>query len=250
MKIGKVFLRTGVVLLSALCLLVFQVVTNSILADTRVYAKGQFETLAPNTITLTPAIEDGTPIPTPLPTVGPGQSFEQGDENLPKIADESKVGGEQYGYARLDDDPSLFLIWSTDERGTHYLVVGENSDILTGGNDPEMGFRSLVRKRNQLRTDIDLSVANKEEHRSSGTWFRIGTVLILGGAIVCTIITGGFCGVAIAPIAAGPFWASLTQDSRARIEQNNVESLAGVLEETERNLRFQLKLGQSTESGS
>lgn len=250
MKIGKVFLRTGVVLLSAFCLLVFQVVTNTILAETTVYAKGQFETLAPNTVTLTAPVVAGTPIPTPLPTVGPGQSFESGDEDLPKTAQGSKVGDDLYGFARLKDDPSLFLIWSTDEIGTHYLVVGEDSEILTGRSDPEMGFRNLVRRRNELRTDFDLAVANKEEHRGLATWFRGGSLVILGVALVCTILTGGACGAAIAPIALAPLWASLNQDSSARIEENSVESLQGVLEETESNLRFQLELGQATEPGS
>ena len=77
----------------------------------------------------------GTPIsvPTPIPTLGPGQYFEE--ENKPDVS-LIEGGDEQFGYGPLKDNPSLYAMWMTDEDGTHYFVVPKGDDSLLGDKDP------------------------------------------------------------------------------------------------------------------
>ena len=207
MKIGKVFLRTGVVLLSAFCLLVFQVVTKSILAKTRVYAKGQFETLAPNTVTITPAVEGGTPAPTPISTLEPEDYFDEDDESRPEYQ-EIEDGDRWFGYAEVRDDPDSYLMWFTDEDGTHYRLVSSDSKVLFGTIDPstgerrENGYDQLIADRDTLIKDLDdLRLEISGEANSRDGSFLAAGIVIGGGLIVCIFLTAGLCTIA-APIAA------------------------------------------------
>ena len=249
MKIGKVLARTGIILFSAVCLTVFQLANSILFAKSNASAQNHFPTLAPNTVTLTPPIEDGTPIPTPIPTIGPGATFEEGDPNLPEIDEDGRVGDDEYGYYQLPEDPSLYLIWTTNENGTHYTVVSADSDILSGGENPDMGFLTLVDQREQLHTNIELARDNRETKRSNATLLRWGTIGLLAGGVVCTIASGGLCGLALIGIAATSFFASTQDDSDAEVYQNSVDSELEQLRTVEGDLRFRQRIAQSTETG-
>jgi len=149
----------------------------------------------------------------------------------------------------LPEDPSLYLIWTTNENGTHYTVVSADSDILSGGENPDMGFLTLVDQREQLHTNIELARDNRETKRSNATLLRWGSIGLLAGGVVCTIVSGGLCGLALIGIAATSFFASTQEDSDGEVYQNSVDSEAQQLSTVEGDLRFRQKIADSIETG-
>lgn len=149
----------------------------------------------------------------------------------------------------MPEDPSLYLIWTTNDNGTHYTVVSADSDILSGGENPDMGFLTLVDQREQLHTNIELARDNRETKRSNATLLRWGTIGLLAGGVVCTIASGGLCGLALIGIAATSFFASTQEDSDAEVYQNSVDSELEQLRTVEGDLRFRQRIAQSTETG-
>lgn len=149
----------------------------------------------------------------------------------------------------MPEDPSLYLIWTTNENGTHYTVVSVDSDILSGGENPDMGFLTLVDQREQLHTNIELARDNRETKRSNATLLRWRTIGLLAGGVVCTIASGGLCGLALIGIAATSFFASTQEDSDAEVYQNSVDSELEQLRTVEGDLRFRQRIAQSTETG-
>lgn len=249
MKISKVLARTGILLFSALCLLVFQLANSILLGNTVALAQDEFPTVPPSDAEFESPIEDLDPIPTPIPTIGPGTTFEEDDPNLPEIDEDGRVGDDEYGYYQLPEDPSLYLIWTTNEDGTHYTVVAADSDILSGGENPDMGFLKLVDQREQLHTNIELARDNRETKRSNATLLRWGTIGLLAGGVVCTIASGGLCGLALIGIAATSFFASTQEDSDGEVYQNSVDSEVQQLSTVEGDLRFRQKIANSIETG-
>lgn len=94
----------------------------------RAYAGQDFPTVVP--INATFAAPVGTAIPTsvPIPTLGPGQFFD--DDAKPRLI--SSHGDDRFGWGELAEDSDLVLIWVTDEQGTQYLVAEKDSDFFLG----------------------------------------------------------------------------------------------------------------------
>lgn len=207
MKIGKILARTGVLLFSALCLLVFQLANSILTGNTIALAQNDFPTLPPNTVTLTPAVEGGTPAPTLISTLAPEDFFDEDDEDRPEYED-IEAGDRWFGYGEVKDDPDSYLMWFTDEEGTHYRLVSSDSDVLFGTIDPstgerrENGYDQLIADRETLIDDLDdlrLEISGEANSRD-GSFLGAGIVLG-GGLVICLILTAGICAIA-APIAA------------------------------------------------
>ena len=247
MKTSKILLRTGVLVLSAFCLVVFQVSLSSILVDSPAYAQ-PFATLAPNTATLDPAGVVGTPIaPSIIPTIGPGERFEQGDSYLESIDKDGIVGDGTYGYYKIPENPNAVLIWTTDGTGTHYLVVEEGSHVLTGGADPENGFYKLVQRREELQIANDTARLNRDTHKESAGLMRAGSIVAFGAAIGC-VVTGVLpCVLGLLGIGAAAFVASIGQDDDTGEQQNSITTNNEQIADIEGQMRFQQRIGQAAE---
>lgn len=144
------------------------------------FAYSQFGTVPPISPDVPTPIGESDAVPTPLPTLGPGQYFDADDPGRPEIDPDGVVGDGAFGYMELAGEDGLYLVWMTDELGTHYLVVDENSDLLTGGADLEAGFFELAARREQLNEAVALARDQQATHQRSGRNLRWGTIAILG----------------------------------------------------------------------
>ena len=163
MKYSKVLARTGILLFSALCLLVFQLANSILLGNTVALAQDEFPTVPPSDAEFESPIEDLDPIPTPIPTIGPGATFDEDDPNLPEIDEDGRVGDDEYGYYQLPEDPSLYLIWTTNEDGTHYTVVAADSHIGYPGGY-EQCSRNIDPQRTREQGCSRILEANQQEY--------------------------------------------------------------------------------------
>ena len=198
MKLRKIILRTGIVVVSAFCLIVFQVPLVSILNDSSVYAQ-PFATLPRSTVTVDPAGVLETPVGPmilPIPTIGPGQMFTEDQVLLlPKVLRPDLLDTE-YGYSEILGRPGLFLVWSTDDFGTkRYFVLQQGNEYLN----------RIVAAVDRVRTDA-------LEMKKELPWWKAigGTIvgLVLGGVgLVCGF--GAVVSLAATPISA-PLTAALT----------------------------------------
>lgn len=202
-------LRIGLIVLTSVSLVLCPLAWGS-QATTQVAFAGQpFSTLVPVQATFTPPI--GSPIPTtiPIPTLGPGQYFEQGDPRLPDEIDIEK-GDEQFGYGPLNDEETLYLMWYTDENGTHYRVVDNTSQVLFGSVDPitgerrDNGFDKKVEQREKLKGELsDLNVALRGEERAVNRSYGFSALLLGVGLGICILASAGLCTLATPIVAAG-----------------------------------------------
>ena len=199
MKLRRILLRTGIVVVSAFCLIVFQISLGSILNDSPAYAQ-PFATLVPNVATVDPAGVVGTPVgPTPFPTIGPGQFFR--DENKPDVL--SKTGDDDFGYGQVVGKPGVYLVWTSDERGTHYHTVDLTNGEFFGETLPD-DFETLVQRRIDKLSEINAKSAEidsqQAQRRSSNTYALVAVGL---GAVACMIVTLGGCAIPFAAAALG-----------------------------------------------
>jgi len=242
----KAISRAGLIVVIAISLFVCPLLTGDYglgYGVPRVAEARQIE-FTPHVATLE---AEGTPESATLPTLGPGQSFEDGDPSLPVMEEESLVGDSIYGFGRLLGDPDLYLVWMTDGNGKHYLVVQGTSEVLTGGNDPDSGYLRLVRNRKATAAEILSSYDDSQTQARAATNLRWGTIGFLAASGICFVFTGGVC-VTLIAAAAVPFWASVGSDTDAELERNEIESDRLLLQETEAALRSQFRIGQALES--
>lgn len=220
MKTSKILLRTGVLALSAFCLVVFQVSLNSILVDSPAYAQ-PFATLAPSTATIAPAGVVGTPVgPTPFPTIAPGQSFSEGQEEfLPDVLRPDLLDSE-YGYSEILGKPGLFLVWSTDEFGTkRYFVLDQDNEYL------QAIITEVDKVRNNwLEMRNELPLAKAIAGAIIGVVLGVVGLVCAGGAVVSLLgtpisapVTGGLtaCAGGAFTLSAGAF--GMAVDGAGRI---------------------------------
>jgi len=240
-------LQLGLVVLTTISLLVCPLAWGAQATIQVAFAGQPFTTLVPVQATFTPPVGSPMPSPIPIPTLGPGQYFEQGDSNRPKVDPNSIVGDAGFGYGRLAENLDLYVIWTTDEDGTHYLTVHKDSEILSGGSDPDGGFFNLVRERESILEGIELAVANQSTERAASERFGWGALGVVGLGIVCVVLTGGTC-LAFAGVAGGALWLSLSKDTEVDLIENQLESDREVLGEVEGNLGFVFSVGQVTEA--
>ena len=179
------------------------------------HAYQQFGTIPPETREFEQAVTPILDIPTPLPTVGPGSSFDE--KPAVKFTEE---GDDRFGYGPLEGSDELCAVWTTDETGTHYVIVHKDSELLratedtvTGGRH-ENGIEQLIKQREDIKQLLDQELGQAGSRlASSNRSFSLGMGLAVGAAAACVFITLGVCGI-IAGIAGGFLFAAYNgQDS-------------------------------------
>jgi hypothetical protein len=225
-------LQLGLVVLTTISLLVCPLAWGAQAAIQVAFAGQPFTTLVPVQATFTPPV--GSPIPTtiPIPTLGPGQSFTA--DNKPDLI--SKLGDDEFGYGKIAGKPGLYLMWVTDERGTHYFTVDGTDQQFNSGETAD-DFTDFIGQREEKRLQIEEKQAEIDIHRNK-RWTSDGVgLLIIGfGALVCGIVTGGAC---FAPFAVGALTAvgnAVAENSAAQSLQPSLEALQGDLDQIDANL--------------
>jgi len=240
-------LRRACVAVIAVAIIACPLSATAYLAPTSALAQRQIGTVPPVSPNIPTPIGETGPIPTPLPTLEPGQYFESDDPNKPPVDPDSIVGDLKFGYGRSEDNPDLYVVWMTDQNGTHYLTVHKDSEILSGGSDPAGGFIDLVRERERIRADIDLAVANQATERRARDRFAGGAFGAAAIGLACVAITAGTC-LAFVGVAAAAVWLSLSKDTETELIQNQIDRDQKDLSQIEGNLRFGFRVGQTTEA--
>lgn len=179
----------------------------------------------------------------PIPTLGPGQVFERDDPNRPRLDPDTIIGYQGFGFAQLTENSKLYAVWITDGEGTHYLIVPHDSEVLTGGTNPDGGFFHLAPLLEPLFDQIKTAGDDRKEHHETANNFRVSTLVV--GIVwgICVIATEGLC-LALGGFGGGLFGGSMLKDNDAAIQQNAIDSLNRQLEDVERRMRGKFKIGQ------
>ena len=182
--------------------------------------------------------------PAPSPTLGPGQYFEEDDLNKPELDPDTIVGDRKFGFAQIIDNPGLYAVWITDADGTHYLIVENTSEVLTGETDPKRGFFYLADRRKTLKDNILRTYDQMTKHRDTANNFRLGSG---GGAFawaLCAWITGGWCLSALG-IAGAFYGLAENKDNDVEIQQILLKGYRDEFTDCERLMRGKFKIGQT-----
>ncbi len=241
MKIAKVFFRASFLLFSAFCLLIFQLGTSVLTSTSSAYADQPFPTVVPVDPDFEAPIKEEILVPTPIPTIGPGSTFDQEDPSRPqeKFIEE---GDDRFGYGPMAGSDDLYVVWTTDNTGTHYLVVHEDSDYLRGTRDSaaggrhENGFDNLVKQREAEKIVRDEEIAIMDSRDSAAERsFSLGLGIALVGGIVCMAATLGACAPIIA-VGGGFILAAFASQDSARSHDASARVHGNAVREMERRL--------------
>ena len=171
---------------------------------------------------------EGTRQAATLATVGPGQSFEEGDPTRPKVMG-IEDGDNQFGYGPLSGDPDLYAVWVTDSQGTHYLIVHKDSELLRGDVDSatgqryQNGFDKYIRDREVIVSGLQSLNTSIRSHDESGKrFFNIGLPILAGAAVVCAVVTFGTCAPFIALGGAFMVPAFTNQESARALDDERL----------------------------
>jgi hypothetical protein len=169
------------------------------------------------------------PLPTLLPTVGPGQLYERDDAGRPAV---NVIAGDQrFGYGYVTDRPGLMAVWVTNESGTWYLIVEEGSPLIVGQGE-QHGFAWYINERANALRDIAASYDDMTTYNDTADDFFVGAMVLGVGGAACFFFTVGLCTVLIGG-AIGGAWLMETNQSNAELEQNDLESLRAGLYDLE-----------------
>ena len=236
-------IRLGVTLILVILIIAGPMIYASYISIGSAYAYEQFGTIPPEDRDFD-AIFTATPdILTPIPTIGPGSTFEQGDTNNPGIRFIEK-GDTVFGYGPLNGSDELYALWTTDKDGTHYVVVDKDSILLRGGIDLatnsryENGFDDLIKQREEKKNLLDQEVAKIDpQDNTANSIFNIGAAAATVGAVVCILATFGVCapivGIGAALMVGGFASQAVAREYRASagVLAHSVESIEGQLVE-------------------
>jgi hypothetical protein len=135
----------------------------------------------------------------PVPTLGPGQYFEEDDPNRP---DPKKVlitsfGDDFFGYGRIRDTNNLYLVWVSDRDGTHYLIIDGNAP---GFMDPARTdeFSDLIADMSSKQQAVLEKMAELQRERAAGRDYffysmlsgTIGLGCLISGQLQCSVPAG------------------------------------------------------------
>lgn len=233
MRLAKVLLRASILLFSALCLLIFQLGTSVLASTIPAYAEQPFPTVVPVDPDFEDPIDEEIPTPIPLPTIGPGSTFDKKPDV--KFTEE---GDEEFGYGPLEGSEDLYAVWTTDENGTHYVVVHKDSALLRGSVDSvtgeryENGFEHLIDQREAAKKLLVQEVTQGESRlASSNTFVALGTGLVVAAAGICIIVSLGAC-APVAVVGSALLVAAFTEqaDSSSHLVSaiNHAEEIASL----------------------
>ncbi|MFQ5921814.1 MAG: hypothetical protein ACE5M4_03135 [Anaerolineales bacterium] len=176
--------------------------------------------MPPIAVTFDAPVTDVPPIPTPILTIGPGQSFIEGEEDfLPELLRPDLLDSE-YGYSEILGRPGLFLVWSTDEFGTkRYFVLDEDSEYL------QAIITEVDKVRNNwLEMQNELPLAKAIAGAIFGVVLGVVGLVCAGGAVISLLgtpvsapVTGGLtaCAGGAFTLSAGAF--GMAVDGAGRI---------------------------------
>jgi len=186
------------------------------------------------------------------PAFGPGQSYTE--SNKPEVS-YIEGGDQEFGYGPTKEDADVYLMWTTDETGTHYYTVAADSDqllgtrdALTGSRQPN-GFVHIIEgyeTKAQEVSDQELEVNKHQNARMSWNGGAVGTAL--AGGLICGIVTGGACYVAFGAAAIGAWVYGLVQKGEMASAQEGLDRLQGQLDRLELDLRG--KFDQTIDAGA
>lgn len=204
MRLTKVLLRASILFFSAFCLLIFQLGISVFSPTGSAYANQPFPTVVPVDPDFEDPIDEEIPEPLQMVAVRPGSKFEESDPDRPSVQF-TEEGDAEFGYGPMVGDDDLYVVWTTDEDGTHYIVVHKDSALLRGSEDSGTGGRhpngidELVRQREEVKQKFVQEVTQAEARvDTSNRSFTVGIGLALVGSAVCIFATLGAC----APIVA------------------------------------------------
>jgi hypothetical protein len=229
----KLRIRIGLLVTSAVAVALCPLTTAALFSARPASARQPFSTVQPVQPTFTPPVGTTAPIPTPLPTLGPGQGF----DSTTKPETITEVGDDEFGYGEIADKPGLYLVWITDENGTHYYTM-DGSDPQFRGSTRDDDFSDLIDARAETLRELGDKQDEIEKHQTQRTTYDVVALGIIGiGALVCGVITGGLC---FAPFAVGALTAvgnAAAQNGAAQSLQPTLDELQGDLDQDEANLR-------------
>ena len=226
-------IQVGLIALSVTAIALCPVATAALLTTNPASAFQPFGTVPPVSPSVPTPIGTTAPVPTPMPTLGPGQGFDQST----KPAVITEIGDDEFGYGEIADKPGLYLVWITDENGTHYYTM-DGSDPQFRGSTRDDDFSDLIDARAETLTELGNKQDEIEKHQTQRTTYDVVALGIIGiGALVCGVITGGLC---FAPFAVGALTAvgnAAAQNGAAQSLQPTLDELQGDLDQDEANLR-------------
>jgi len=245
--------RIIAILVTIVSVAIYPMVTSIALADNSIYVNGldQPFDFTPNvkqlelTSIAATAVAGGMAAP-PL-TLSPGQLYSE--ENKPEVS-HIEDGDDEFGYGPSKDDPDVYVVWMTDQNGTHYFTVAADSDELLGTLDEatnsraQNGYVHVVADRDsKLQEVIDMEEkANRHQNLRMGSHgASVGTAVV--GAIVCGLLTAGACIVAFGVAAVGAWALGVQQNGEKLSAQDSLERLDGQLSDI--GAELQGKFGQA-----
>ncbi|MCH8341526.1 MAG: hypothetical protein IIA51_08240 [Chloroflexi bacterium] len=178
------------------------------------------------------AVADGIVMLTP--TLGLGQLH--GEENKPALSQTEK-GDKLFGYGPSLEDYEVYVIWMTDENGTHYYTVGATSKELLGTEDPasgsraENGYKHFIEAREELKDNINgkqMEANRAQNSRMTSHGVSIGIAVV--GGLICGFLSLGTCFVAFGLAAVGA-WANGARSNGDKVSsQQELVTLQGQLD--------------------
>ena len=225
--------RAGLLVLCAIAVALCPIAAATLWPAIPVRAQQPFQTVQPVQPTFTPPIGTTAPIPTPIPTLGPGQFFD--DATRPDTV--TTVGDEEFGYGEIAGQPGLYLVWVTGDTGTHYYTMA-GDDPQFRGDTRDDDFVDLISARDETLSEIEDVQDRISEHQGARAGFDLGAVGVVGlGIIVCGVVTGGACFV---PFAVGGLVLvgnAMAQNGASQSLEPSLDRLEGDLEQNDANLR-------------
>jgi hypothetical protein len=187
----KAILRTGFLTVLIISIILCSFTTGMVRQN--VFQGTPFQTVPPVNATLSTPVGALTPVPTPIPTLGPGQYFEEGEQ--PEIS--TMNGDEYFGWGEIKDNKDLLLIWVTDANGTHYRVIEKDNEIFLGDENLKNGFIDYIGDVDSGRTQL---VNKLESSRNAGA-VSAGAAIVFGALLIFGPF-GLAAGIAVAGVVA------------------------------------------------
>jgi hypothetical protein len=188
MQKSKALFRTGLIAILILSIFLCSFATGMV-QQSSIPGK-QIPTVPPIVATLPTPIGGQTPVATPIPTLAPGQYFEE-DDTLPNVTRPDLLE-EPYGYSEIVGSLDQFLVWSTDDNGNkRYYVLNEGNQYL-----------------DKIREVVDEERRRWGELEDSNAWeeFLLNSAGTIGVGFVTAV-----CGIGtVASLFAEPFSAPIT----------------------------------------
>ena len=242
MQNRKVTYRSAFILLIVVSVMVCPLATGIYSQRSRAYAGQPFNTVPPINATFTAPVGTAVVEPTPIPTLGPGQYFEENDTDVPKVTF-IEEGDEEYGYGPIKGEKGLYLLWVTEGGGKHYLVVSDKSDMLLGMLDEdtdersENGFIHYIKLLDEARKDVEEQqiVANSHQRKRMGSHTTALGIALVGG-LICGILTAGACLVAFGGAALVAWGNGVNENAEKLSAQDRLDQLQSYYDDAEQQV--------------